>query len=197
MAGGVNVEQQKESIESIVKRAPKGATHYMYPEEHGVKGVFFKIDEDMIVESAWVVASLGSIAGFEEDCGYCRFDYEEGDMQPYVRWESLVELGNNTHSNWMPDIGEIVLFKRTDSIDYAYDSPEKMEVVAIVGDKVWLKNALRDLVTDLDNISPLKKEKSLREELIDIMSCGGRWDYVNVDQAADRLISAGIKLKEE
>lgn len=188
------MEHQKESIESIVKRAPKGATHYMYPEEYGVKGVFFKIDEDMIVESAWV-QSIGTIAGFEEDCGYYRFDYEEGGMQPYVRWESLVELDNNTHSKWMPDIGEIVLFKRNDSIDYAYDTPERMEVVAIVGDKVWLKNALRDLVTDLDNISPLEKEKSLREELIDIMSCGGRWDYVNVDQAADRLIEAGIKLE--
>lgn len=192
------MEQQKESIESIVRRAPKGATHYMYPEGYGSNGVFFKIDDDMIVESAWV-SSLESIAGFEEDCGYYRFDYdyEKGDMQPYVRWESLVELGSNTHSKWMPDIGEIVLFKRTDSIDYAYDSPEKMEVVAIVGDKVWLKNALRDLVTDLDNISPLEKEKSLREELIDIMSCGGRWNFVGVEGAADRLIEAGIKLKEE
>src|SRR5690554_4674408 len=194
MVGGIDVEQQKESIESIVRRAPKGATHYMYPDEY-FDEVFFKIDKDMIVESAWVVASLGSIAGFEEDCGYCRFDYEEGDMQPYVRWESLVELGSNTHSKWVPDTGEVVLFKRTDSIDYAYDALERMEVVTVVGDKVWLRNALRDLVTNLDNIYPLEKEKSLREELIDIMSCGGRWNFVNVDQAADRLIAAGIKLE--
>jgi len=192
------VEQQKESIESIVKRAPKGATHYMYPVDHDGWGVFFKIDEDMIVESAWV-SSLESIVGFEEDCGYYRFDYdyEKGDMQPYVRWESLVELGSNTHSKWVPDTGEVVLFKRTDSIDYAYDSPERMEVVTIVGDKVWLRNALRDLVTNLDNISPLEKEKSLREKLVEIMSSSDQQKCVDVYCAADRLIAAGIKLEEE
>jgi len=188
------VEQQKESIESIVKRAPKGATHYAYPVEQGLNEVFFKITKDMIVETAWV-SSLEPIWGFVKDCGYYRADYDEGDKQPYVNWESLVDLGSNTHSKWVPNTGEVVLFKRNDSIDYAYDTPERMEVVTVVGDKVWLRNALRDLVTNLDNISPLEKEKSLREKLVEIMSCGGRWDYMNVDQAADRLIAAGIKLE--
>ena len=189
------MEQQKESIESIVKRAPKGATHYAYPVEQGLNEVFFKITKDMIVETAWV-SSLEPIWGFVKDCEYYRADYEEGDMQPYVNWESLVELGNNTHSKWIPDTGEIVLFKRNDSIDYAYDTPERMEVVAIVGDKVWLRNALRDLVTNLDNISPLKKEKSLREELVKILSYGGQQQYVDAYLAADRLIRAGIKLED-
>lgn len=189
------MKQQKESIESIVKRAPKGATHYAYPVEQGLNEVFFKIDKDMIVETAWV-SSLEPIWGFVKDCGYYRADYEEGDMQPYVNWESLVELGSNTHNKWIPDTGEIVLFKRTDSIDYAYDSPEKMEVVAIVGDKVWLKNALRDLVTNLDNISPLEKEKSLREKLVEIMSSSDEKKCVDVYCAADRLIRAGIRLED-
>ena len=191
------MEQRKESIESIIKRAPKGATHYMYPEEHGVKGVFFKIDEDMIVESAWVVESLGSIVGFEEDCGYCRFDYEEGDMQPYVRWESLVELtkkDGKTGGKWIPEVGELVWFKRRDSIDFAYDVPLLVKVVAVVNDLLWVDGERGHMIANLRDIYPVEKKKSLREELIDIMSCGGRWNFVDVDHAADRLIEAGIKL---
>lgn len=190
------MEQQKESLESIVKRAPKEATHYAYPEGFSNE-VFWKIEGD-VVKSAWVPLSCFSDTDsywYYEDCGYWRTDYSD-DEHPCVWWFNLVELPKHT-DKWEPEVGEIVMFKRTDSIDFAYDSPERMEVVAVVGDKVWLRNALRDLVTDLDNISPLEKEKSLREELIDIMSCGGRWDYINVDQAADRLIEAGIKLKEE
>lgn len=191
------MEQQKESIESIVRRAPKDATHYTYPDTYKNE-VFWNIEEN-VIKSVWIPLSCWTAVPeyfWKEDCGYWRSDYSGNDDQPYVGWANLIELPKHT-DRWEPEVGEIVWFKRNDSIDYAYDSPEKMEVVAIVGDKAWLKNALRDLVTDLDNISPLKKEKSLREELIDIMSCGGRWDYVNVDQAADRLIEAGIKLKEE
>lgn len=190
------MEQQKESIESVINRAPKGATHYSYP-EYFSNEVYCKIEEG-VVESVWIPLSCFTADSkfWHKDCGYWRADYSGGGDQPYLEWDSLVELPKQA-DKWVPTVGEIVLFKRNDSIDYAYDTPERMEVVTIVGDKVWLKNALRDMITNLDNISPLEKEKSLREELIDIMSCGGRWDYVNVDQVADRLIEAGIKLKEE
>ena len=187
------MEQQKESLESIVKRAPKEATHYAYPVEDGLNEVFFKIDEDMIVESAWVPSSE-PVWGFYKDCGYYRADYWEGDMQPFVNWESLIELGSNTHSKWMPNTGEIVLFKRTDSIDFAYDSPERMEVVTVVGDKVWLKNALRDLVTDLGNIAPLKKVKTLEDRLNEVINPEG-WSSQSVSTTVRRLVEAGIKLE--
>ena len=188
------MKQQKESMESVVKRAPKEATHYTYP-DISKNEVFWSIDGN-VVKSVWIPLSCLSDPGnlWHYDCGYWRADYSDNDEQPYMERDSLVELFKHT-DRWEPAVGEIVQFKRTDSIDYAYDSPEKMEVVAIVGDKVWLRNALRDLVTDLDNTSPLEKEKSLREELIDIMSCCGRWDYIDVNQAADRLIEAGVKLE--
>lgn len=190
------MEQQKESIESIVKRAPKEATHYTYPDIYKNE-VFWSI-EGNVVKSVWIPLSCWSDPGnlWHYDCGYWRADYSGNDKQPYMERDNLVELSKQAAS-WEPEVGEIVLFKRTDSIDYAYDSPEKMEVVAIVGNKVWLKNALRDLVTNLDNISPLEKEKSLREELVKILSYNGQQQYVDAYLAADRLIEAGIKLKEE
>lgn len=190
------MEQPKESMESIIKRAPKGATHYTYPDTYKNE-VFWNIEEN-VIKSVWVPLSCFSdpASCWYEDSGYWRTDYSGNDDQPYVEWDNPIELPKHT-DRWKPEVGEIILFKRNDSIDYAYDSPEKMEVVAIVGDKVWLKNALRDLVTNLDNISPLEKEKSLREKLMEIMSCGGRWNFVDVDQAADRLIEAGVKLEEE
>ena len=185
------MEHQKESMESIVKRAPEGATHYQYPDEDGFDEAFLKVEEGVIVELAWVPQHIGSTplsTDLWEDFRY----YEEGD----VNLDRVIKLCNNTHSKWMPDTGETVLFKRTDSIDYAYDSTERMEVVAIVGDKVWLKNEVRDLVANLGDISPLKKEKSLREKLVEIISCSGQQTYVDASHAADRLIEAGIKLEE-
>lgn len=190
------MEQPKESMGSIVKRAPKGATHYTYPDTYKNE-IFWNIEEN-VVKSVWIplYCWMPPVYFWREDCGYWRSDYSDNEDQPYVEWDNLVELPKHT-GRWEPEVGDVVLFKRNDSIDYAYDSPEKMEVVAIVGDKVWLKNALRDLVTDLDNISPLEKEKSLREKLMEIMSCGGRWNFVGVEGAADRLIRAGVKLEEE
>ena len=189
------MKQQKESIESIVGRAPKEATHYDYPKGNS-NDVFWKI-EGGIVRSAWVPLSCsgGQVIGWYWDCGYWRTDYSDNDVNPYEWWHNIVELPKHA-DKWEPEVGEIVLFKRTDSIDYAYDAPERMEVVAIVGNKVWLKNSLRDLVTNLDNISPLKKEKSLQEKLAEIMSPSGQQSPVDVYHAADRLIEAGVKLEE-
>ena len=189
------MKQQKESIESVAKRAPKGATHYSYP-EYFSNEVYWKM-EDSIVESVWIPLLCWDDPENEfwyKDCGYWRTDYSDEDEQPYVEWGNLVELPKHTDS-WHPAVGEIVMFKRNDSIDYAYDDPVKMEVVAVVGDKVWLKNAVRDLVTDLGSISPVKKQKSLREELVEILSCGGRENYPDADHAVDRLIRAGVKLE--
>lgn len=188
------MEQQRESIESIVERAPKEATHYTYPKDFSNE-VYWKIEKD-VVESAWIPLSCSSDPGslWYRDCYYWRTGYSGNDEQPYMERDNLVELPKHA-DRWVPNTGEIVLFKRNDSIDYAYDSPERMEVVTVVGDKVWLKNAFRDLVTNLDNISPLEKEKSLREELMEIMSLGGQQNYVDVYRAADRLIRAGVKLE--
>lgn len=188
------MEQHKESMGSIVKRAPKGATHYTYPDIYENE-VFWNIEEN-VIKSVWIPLSCFSdpASCWYEDSGYWRTDYSDNEDQPYVEWDNLVELPKHI-GKWEPELGDVVLFKRNDSIDYAYDSPERMEVVAIVGDKVWLKNALRDLVTNLDNISPLEKEKSLREELVEIMSLGGQQNYVDVYRAADRLIRAGVELE--
>lgn len=121
------------------------------------------------------------------------FVYEpEIETKEHIHAELMVQC--DAHSEWIPNTGEIVLHKRTDSLDFAYDSPERMEVVAMVGNKVWLKNEVRDLVTNLDNITPLKKEKTLRERLVEIMS-SDQQNNVDVYQAADRLIEAGVKVE--
>lgn len=180
------------TITDIWEGAPKEATHYSQGNYY-TSFVYWLI-EDGIVKKAWVEYDIELCTGeWYEDQGYSCVDYTP-DAQPIYDKDKLI---TRPTQKWTPDTGEIVLFKRTDSIDYAYDSPEKMEVVAIVGDKVWLKNALRDLVTNLDNISPLEKEKSLREELVKILSYNGQQQYVDAYLAADRLIEAGIKLKEE
>ena len=186
------MEQQKEALESIVKRAPKEATHYAYPEGFSNE-VFWEIEGDD-VKSAWVPLSCWSdpISCWYQDSGYWRTDYSD-DEQPCVWWFNLVELPKHT-DKWEPEVGEIVLFKRTDSIDFAYDSPERMEVVTIVGDKVWLKNALRDLVTDLGNISPLKKVKTLEDRLNEVINPEG-WSSQSVSTTVRRLVEAGVKLE--
>src|SRR5690554_4533584 len=113
-------------MESIVKRAPRGATHYMYPDEHGHREVFLKIDDGMVVESAWISSRSG--------CH--RVDYGKGSIQPVMNWERLVELDRRSYSQshkngsmqpyanlegfvemtrWIPNTGDIVLFKRNDS----------------------------------------------------------------------------------
>ena len=179
-------------ITDIWVGAPKEATHCS-PETLHTNLVYWLIEDD-IVKKAWVeYAKDLDGSDWYEDQGYWCMDYTP-NFQPFRGKEELI---TRPTERWIPDTGEIVLFKRTDSIDYAYDSPERMEVVAIVGDKVWLKNALRDLVANLDDISPLEKEKSLREKLVEIMSSSDRQNDVNVYCAADRLIEAGVKLEEE
>lgn len=180
------------TIIDVWAEAPKEATHYS-PGTYYTNFVYWEI-EDGVVKKAWIEYDEQMCRGeWYEDQGYSCADYTPDDQPIYF----IDDLITRPPQKWIPGTGEIVLFKRTDSIDYAYDSPEKMEVVAIVGDKVWLRNALRDLVTNLDNISPLKKEKSLREKLVEIMSSSDQQNCVDVYCAADRLIKAGIKLKEE
>ena len=171
--------------------APKEATHCS-PETLHTNLIYWLI-EDGIVKKAWVeYAKDLDGRDWYEDQGYWCVDYTP-NFQPFGDKDGLIA---RPPQKWIPDTGGIVLFKRTDSIDYAYDTPERMEVVAIVGNMVWLKNEVRDLVTSLDNISPLKKEKSLREKLVEIMSSSDQQNDVDMYQAADRLIEAGVKLEE-
>lgn len=171
--------------------APKEATHCS-PATPCTQLVYWLV-EDGVVKKVWVEYREyldGEV--WHEDQGYSCTNYTP-DVQPFFDKDELIPRPTE---EWIPRVGDTVLYKRTDSLDYAWDAPEKMEVVAMVGHKVWLKNALRDLVANLDDISPLKKEKSLREKLVEIMSSSDQQNDVDMYQAADRLIEAGVKLEE-
>lgn len=98
------MEQQKESMESIVKRAPEGATHYRYPDEDGFNGAFLKIEGGVIVELAWVPSYIGSTplsADLWEDFGY----YVGSD----VNLDRVIELDSSTHRRSLKRVNEEVL----------------------------------------------------------------------------------------
>lgn len=170
--------------------APKEATHYS-------KGTFYTSFaywqiEDGIVKRVWVECDK-QLCGCEwyEDQGYICTDYTPDD-QPYCDKDELIARPTK---KWIPRVGDAVLYKRTGSLDFAWDTPVEVLVVAVQGSSVWISNESWDIVVDMGDLQPKPTVKTLEERLHEVINLEG-WPSQSVATTIRRLVEAGVVFKD-
>lgn len=182
---------EEKEMEDVWAEAPKEATHCS-PETSYTNRVYW-LFEGGIVKKAWVEYDEQLCRGeWYEDQGYSCVDYTP-DEQPHCDRDELI---TRPPQKWIPRVGDTVLYKRTDSLDYGWDTPVEVGVVAVYGSSVWIRSELRDMVVDMGDLQPKPTVKTLESRLDEVINPEG-WSSQSVSTTIRRLIDAGVKLEEE
>lgn len=178
-------------ITDIWAGAPKEATHYS-PEYLHTNAVYWLI-EGGIVKSVWIAHDeYLNERGWYEDQGYSCTDYTP-DYQPYCDKDELIARPTK---KWIPRVGDTVLYKRTDSLDYAWDDPEEVHVVAVHGSSAWISGKSWGVVVDIGHLHPAPTVKTLESRLNEVINPEGL-SFLPVSTTIRRLVDAGVKLEGE
>lgn len=177
-------------IIDIWEVAPKEATHYS-PETSYTNRVYWLI-EGGIVKKAWIAHDeYLNEKGWYEDQGYSCTDYTPDD-QPYCDRGELIARPTK---KWIPRVGDAVLYKRTGSLDFAWDTPVEVLVVAVQGSSVWIRGERWDIVVDMENLQPKPAVKTLESRLNEVINPEG-WAVQPVSTTIRRLIEAEVVFKD-
>ena len=145
------------------------------------------------MKKVWVEYDIELCNGeWYEDQGYSCADYTP-DEQPIYFVDDMI---TRPTKRWIPRVGDTVLYKRTDSLDSAWDTPVEVGVVAVYGSSVWIRNELRYIVVDMDDLQPKPAVKTLEDRLNEVINPEG-WSSQSVSTTVRRLMDAGVKLEEE
>lgn len=177
-------------ITDIWAEAPKEATHCS-PATSYTNLVYWLI-EGGIVERVWVEYDEQLCSGeWYEDQGYSCVDYTSDEQPIYYKDELITRPARM----WIPRVGDTVLYKRTDSLDSAWDTPEEVLVRAVHGTLVWVSSERWEIVVDMEHLQPKPAVKTLESRLNEVINPEG-WSSQSVSTTIQRLIEAGIKLEE-
>lgn len=178
------------TIIDIWEVAPKEATHYS-PENYCTNFVYWQI-EGGVVERVWIAHDEQLCEGYwYEDQGYSCTDYTPDDQPIYDKDELIAR----PTKKWIPRVGDAVLYKRTGSLDFAWDTPVEVLVVAVQGSSVWISSEHWDIVVDMGDLQPKPKVKTLEERLHEVINLEG-WPSQSVTTTVRRLIDAGVVFKD-
>lgn len=177
-------------ITDIWEVAPKEATHYS-PATYYTSSAYWQI-EDGIVKRVWVeYVEYLSRGDWHEDQWYSCTDYTP-DYQPYCDKDELI---TRPSQKWIPRVGDTVLYKRTDSLDYAWDDPEEVHVVAVHGSSVWINSDRLNTVVGIGDLQPKPTVKTLESRLNEVINPEG-WSSQSVPTTIRRLVDAGVVFKD-
>lgn len=179
-------------IIDVWEAAPKEATHYS-PGNYYTNFVYWLI-EDGIVKKAWVESTEDiwlPLYGWYEDQGYSCADYTPDDQPIYDKDELIAR----PTKKWIPRVGDTVLYKRINSLDYAWDVPEEVYVVAVHGSSVWISSERGHIVVDMGDLQPKPTVKTLEERLTEVINPGGL-SFLPVSTTIRRLMDAGVVFKD-
>ena len=170
--------------------APREATHCT-PETSYTNRVYWLI-EDGVVKKAWIEYDE-ELCGDEwyEDQGFNCVDYTPDDQPHYNEDEFITRPARM----WTPRVGDAVLYKRTSSLDYAWDTPVEVLVVAVQGSSVWISNESWDIVVDMGDLQPKPTEKTLESRLNEVINPEDL-SFLPVSTAIHRLVDAGVVFKD-
>lgn len=177
-------------ITDIWAGAPKEATHCS-PATSYTNLVYWLI-EDGVVKKVWVeyTEDLDG-GGWYEDQGYSCVDYTN-DLQPYYNKDEII---TRPTQEWIPRVGDTVLYKRRSSLDFAWDAPEEVHVVAVYGSLAWINSDRWDLVVDIEHLQSKPTEKILESRLKEVIDPEG-WSVQSVSTTVRRLMEAGVVFKD-
>ena len=170
--------------------APKEATHCSPGNSY--TNLVYWLFEDGVVKKVWIEYDEDLCGGgWYEDQGYICTDYTP-DEQPIYHEDELI---TRPTEKWIPRVGDTVLYKRTDSLDSAWDTPVEMGVVAVYGSSVWIRSELRDIVVDMDDLQPKPTVKTLESQLNEVINPEGL-SFLPVSTTIRRLMDAGVVFKD-
>lgn len=177
-------------VTDIWAGAPKEATHCS-PATSYTNLVYWLI-EDGIVERVWVEYDEQLCSGeWYEDQGYSCVDYTSDEQPIYYKDELIARPARM----WIPRAGDTVLYKRTDSLDYAWDAPVEVSVLAVHGHLAWIKGECWDIVVDMEHLQPKPTEKTLESRLNEVINPEDL-SFLPVSTAIHRLVEAGVVFKD-
>lgn len=176
-------------LNDVWAEAPKEATHCT-PETSYTNRVYW-LFEDGVVKKVWVEYTEDLDGGWHEDQGYSCVDYKTDEQPDY----SEDELVARPVEMWIPRVGDTVLYKDRSSLDFAWDAPEEVYVVAVYGASAWINSSRWDMVVDIEHLQPAQTEKTLESRLNEVINPEG-WSSQSVSTTVRRLIEAGVEFKD-
>lgn len=177
-------------ITDIWAEAPKEATHCSPATSY--TNLVYWLFEDGIIKKAWIEYDEELCAGdWYEDQGYSCTEYTPDD-QPFY---STCEFIARPIKKWIPRVGDAVLYKRSDSLDYAWDTPKEVYVVAVYGSSVWISSGSWDKVVDIGDLQPKPTKKTLESRLNEVINPEDL-SFLPVSTVVRRLVDAGVVFKD-
>lgn len=177
-------------ITDIWAGAPEEATHCS-PETSHTNRLYW-LFEGGIVKKVWVEYDVELCnGGWYEDQGYSCADYTPNE-QPIYNEDTLITRASQ---KWIPRVGDTVLYKRTDSLDSAWDDPEEVYVRAVHGSLVWVSSERWEIVADMGDLQPKPTVKTLESRLNEVINPEG-WTVQPVHTTIRRLMEAGVVFKD-
>lgn len=179
--------------DDIWTKAPKEATHYT-PAGVDTNWVYWRIDGGFVT-SVWVESDR-NLDGEEwyHDRGFSRTDYSK-EMQPNTGAAPMIV--RPTSAMWTPSIGDRVMYKNTDSLDYAWDKPEEMEVVSVHGKMYGLLGGCGYIWSARRHLTPIPKKPSPYEEfeeaVLDILLDGWQTSPSRAKALCEVLYEKGLR----
>lgn len=176
-------------------KAPKEATHYS-EETVDLLPAYYRVEEGEAV-SMWLKVEDGETFNgeYKLDQGYQRIDYNSS-YRPDLDYLNLIERVW-AKSEWTPSIGDRVMYRNKDSIDYAWDKPEEMEVISVHGEMYGLLGGCGYVWSQLHNISPPSMKKTeyevFEEDMLDILLDGWQTSPSRAKALCEVLYERGLR----
>lgn len=179
--------------DDIWTKAPEEATHYT-PAGVGTNWVYWRIDGGFVT-SVWVASDRDlDCVDWYPDQGFSRTDYSK-EVQPDTRGTPMIVRPTSTV--WTPSIGDRVMYKNTDSLDYAWDKPEEMEVISIHDGMYGLLGGCGYVWSQLHNISPPTMKKTeyevFEKDMLDILLDGWQTSSSRAKALCEVLYEKGLR----
>lgn len=110
--------------------------------------------------------------------------------------------------DWKPEVGDTVLYRNRDSLDYAWNEPVEVEVVSIKGAMAWVSGFLKDStmgdkLVSVKELSPKEPDVDAWEQESRIAGkvCTVLWNTTltthQIDEVMKSLMAAGVTFKGE
>lgn len=106
-------------------------------------------------------------------------------------------LSSNKEEKWIPQVGDRVMYKNTDSLDYAWDKPEEMEVISIHEGMYGLLGGCGYIWSALRHLTPIPKAptpyEEFEEDMLDILLDGWQTSPSRAKALCEVLYEKGLR----
>lgn len=106
-------------------------------------------------------------------------------------------LSSSKEEKWIPQVGDRVMYKNTDSLDYAWDKPEEMEVISVHGKKYGLLGGCGYIWSARRHLTPIPKKLSpyeeFEEDMLDILLDGWQTSPSRAKALCEVLYEKGLR----